>query len=183
MRERSLETRIWKPPYDRPLTTGVPRFKQELHIIKTPHGRRTGDVAFDPLEVQAWPKGQRFLGQRASLPERRVIWWLVHRAQLAPVADFGFQTPYLGGRILPGGLVSDFDIYTIVPGQVVIWEVQGETWHEAAWMQQKDEARRQMLLVMPEVFAVINLQEHDVNRSDADRDRLCEEAWQLLERQ
>lgn len=181
MRVRSVKTEIHKPPYDRPLTTGIPRFKQGPHIIKTPHGRRTGDVAFDPLEVQAWPKGQRFLGQRASLPERRVIWWLLHRAQLVPVADFSFQNPYLGGRILHGGLVSDFDIYTIVPGQVVIWEVQGETWHMAQWKQQKDEARRQMLLVMPEVFAVINLQEHDVTRSDADRDRLCEEAWQLIE--
>lgn len=183
MRERSVETKIWRPPGDRPLTTGLPRFKRELHIIKTPHGRWTGDVAFDPLEVQAWPKGQRFLGQRASLPERRVIWWLLHRAQLVPVADFSFQNPYLGGRILHGGLVSDFDIYTIVPGQVVIWEVQGETWHQAAWKQQKDETRRATLLTMREVFAVINLQESDVNRSDAERDRTCERAWQLVERQ
>ncbi|RKY68958.1 MAG: hypothetical protein DRQ02_02675 [Candidatus Latescibacterota bacterium] len=181
MRVRSVDTDISKLPGDRPLTTSLPR-ATELDIVKTPRGRRTGDATFDPLEVQAWPKGQRFLNQRASLPERRVIWWLLYRAKLRPGIDFNFQNPYLGGRILHGGLVSDFDIYTIVPGHIVIWEVQGTTWHKAAWKQQKDEARRVTLLAMKEIFAVINLRESDINRGDAERDRLCESAWRLIDR-
>lgn len=182
MRYRSVKANISRMPGYKPLATGKPRLSQHPTITHTPAGRRTGDLAFNPLEVQAWPKNQRFLGQRASLPERRVIWWLLNRARQVAGADFSFQNPYLGGRILHGGLVSDFDIYSIVPGQIVIWEVQGTTWHKGLWKQQKDEVRRATLLLIPEVFAVLNLHERDINRNDAERDRLCEAAWRLIKR-
>lgn len=182
MRHRSVDRPVDNPPGFKELGTRRLRFRQHSQFPKTRRGKYTGDIAFDALEVQAWPKGTEFLGQPASLPERRVIWWLLHRAQLTPGVEFEFQPDFLGGRILRGGLVADFGILTTVPGMIVLWEVEGETWHRGRWRELRDEARRAKLLTFPEVFAVLSLKEIDINRSDRSRDEVCEMAMRLQER-
>lgn len=183
MRVRSVDRRIdTLPDLSDNLTIKKLRGTEQPEIATTRRGRYTGDLAFDPLEVQAWPKGAKFMGHPCSLPERRVIWWLLHRANLEPWRDFEFQPPFLGGRIVVGGLVPDFAIYTIAPGYTVLWEVEGTTWHVGRWKEMRDEERRQKLLVFPQVLAVISIKEVDVNRSDASRNRVCEAAMRLEER-
>lgn len=181
MRHRSTTTNIAAPPKDKPFTARLPREEGIPDFPKTRRGQYAGDRAIDWREKEAWPKNTRFLNKLASLPERRIIWWLLFRAKLVPGADFEFQPDFLGGRIVRGGLVSDFAIYTVIPGQVVLWEVEGTTWHRAAWKQLRDQARKQILLTLPEVFAVISLKEGDVNHSDRKRDQICEDAMRLIE--
>ena len=182
MRSRSITKPIKYPEKFKPLGRGLPRTRRpQLKIVKTPRAPKTADVAINPLERQAWPKGERFRDKKASLPERRVIWWLINKSGLEP-GDFEFQPEYLGGRQLKGGLVCDFAMLTIMPGAVVIWEVEGETWHEAAWKQIKDRLRKATLLTLPGVEMVISLQERDINRSDPSRDAVCEDAMKLIER-
>jgi len=182
MRYRSVARPVDTPPGDNRIGGRRLRFRQHSEFPKTRRGRYTGDIAFDALEVQAWPKGSEFMGQPASLPERRVIWWLLHRAHLTPGMDFEFQPDFLGGRILRGGLVADFGLHTPVPGYVVLWEVEGTTFHLGRWREFRDEARRQKLLAFPEVFAVLSLAEVDINRSDRSRDETCEMAMRLQEK-
>jgi len=182
MRYRSVDRAVDKPPGDKLIGGRRLRFRQHSEFPKTRRGRYTGDIAFDALEVQAWPKGSEFMGHPASLPERRVIWWLLHRAHLTPGVEFEFQAGFLGGRVVRGGLVADFSIYTIAPGYIVLFEVEGTTWHMGRWKEMRDEARRQTLLKFPEVFAVIQLKEVDINASDRSRDETCEMAMRLQEK-
>jgi hypothetical protein len=146
---------------------------------KTRRGQYAGDKATDPLEKQAWPKGTRYMGKRASLPERRVIWWLLNRTDLQQGVDWEFQSDYLGGRVVRGGLVSDFALYTIFVGEIVLWEVLGTTWH--AWTKVKDEARKGILLNIKNIAAVIDLKEEDIIHSDRSRDDVCEAAMRVEE--
>lgn len=184
MRRRSVTANIGSPPKLKPTTTGLPRGKGIPDFPKTPRGVYTGDRAVDWRERQAWPKDTRFMEKLASLPERRVIWWLLYRAEpkLEPYRDFEFQPEFLGGRVVRGGLVSDFALYNVVPGQIVLWEVEGTTWHAAGWRQMRDEARKAKLLTFPEVFAVLSLKEIDINHSDESRNQVCEDAMRLIER-
>jgi hypothetical protein len=180
VRIRSVDRPIKYAEAVRPLKTVKPKFKAQPQVTKTPEGRYTGDKAIDPLERQAWPKGKDFLGKIASLPERRVIWWLLKNG-FQPGADFEFQPDYLGGRLIKGGLVADFAVYNILPGETVIWEVQGTTWHEAGWKEYRDEARKGTLLNIEGVAYLINLKESDIIRSDDSRNSVCEDAMRLLE--
>lgn len=180
MRIRSIDRPVKYAPSLKPLKTVKPKLKFHPQVTKTPEGRYTGDKATDPLERQAWPKGKDFLGKRASLPERRVIWWLLNNG-FKPGGDFEFQPDYLGGRLMKGGLVADFAMYNIMPGEVVIWEVQGTTWHEGGWREYRDEARKGTLLNIKGVAHLINLKESDIIRSDGSRNEVCEDAMRLLE--
>jgi len=179
MRHRSVTRSAPKAPKFRPMGRKYVVSERQPKIPKTRRGRYTGDKATDPLEKQAWPKGQRFMGKRASLPERRVIWWLLNRTSWEAGVDWQFQADYLGGRILRGGMVADFSIYSIWPGETVIWEVLGTTWHVAAWKQLKDEERKAKLLNLG-AAAVIDLKEEDIIRSDRERDRMCEAAREVM---
>ena len=82
---------------------------------------------------------------------------------------------------MKGGLVADFAMYNIAPGEVVIWEVQGTTWHKGGWREYRDEARKGTLLNIEGVAHLINLKESDIIRSDDSRNEVCEDAMRLIE--
>ena len=181
MRHRSVVRGSPKAPKFKKMGRGYVISEKQPSFPKTRRGRYTGDKATDPLEKQAWPKGTKYMGKRASLPERRVIWWLLNRTNLQQGVDWEFQPDYLGGRIVRGGLVSDFALYTIFPGEIILWEVLGTTWHQAAWKILKDDARKGTLLNIKGIAAVIDLKEADIIRSDRSRDEVCEAALRVEE--
>lgn len=180
MRRRSVTRNLSKAPKFKKLSTRKIITIQQPKIVKTRRGEYTGDKATDPLEREAWPKGTRYHSKLASLPERRVIWWLLHRSGLTE-DEWDFQPDFLGGRAVRGGLVSDFALYTIWPGEIILWEVQGTTWHKAAWKVLKDRERAAMLLNIEGVAAVINLKEADIIRSDHSRDDVCGDALRVIQ--
>ena len=179
MRHRSVKRGAPKAPKFKPMGREYITSPKQPSFPKTRRGQYTGDRATDPLEKQAWPKGTRYMGKRASLPERRVIWWLLNRTSLQQGVDWEFQSDYLGGRVVRGGLVSDFALYTIFAGEIVLWEVLGTTWH--AWTKVKDEARKGTLLNIKGIAAVIDLKEEDIIHSDRSRDEVCEAAMRVEE--
>ena len=181
MRHRSIARGIPKVPKFKPMGRKYVTSPKQPSFPKTRRGRYTGDKATDPLEKQAWPKGTKYMGKRASLPERRVIWWLLNRTDLQQGVDWEFQPDYLGGRIVRGGLVSDFALHTIFPGEIILWEVLGTTWHAAAWKVLRDDARKGTLLNIKGIAAVIDLKEEDISRSDRSRDEVCEAAMRAEE--
>lgn len=179
MRHRSVKRKAPKAPKFKPMGQKYITSPKQPSFPKTRRGQYAGDKATDPLEKQAWPKGMRYMGKRASLPERRVIWWLLNRTDLQQGVDWEFQSDYLGGRVVRGGLVSDFALYTIFAGEIVLWEVLGTTWH--AWTKVKDEARKGTLLNIKNIAAVIDLKEEDIIHSDRSRDEVCEAAMRVEE--
>jgi hypothetical protein len=131
-----------------------------------------------PLEQQAIPKGELFMGKgNISLPHRRVIWWLLHVAYLEPYYDFVIEVPIFGEHGRAYTVLPDVMLLTAHPGGILAWEIQGLHYHGKQWQQYYDELRRQRLLQarimgMP-VKAVIYLWENVICRSDDARNRVC----------
>lgn len=162
---------------------------RHIEADRTDVGRWRGeadDIVFD-AEAQAWPKdipyGDLLSGpQTGTLPERRVLWWILHRKKLSPV-EFIFQSDTFGMPSTPGAVQSDFIIFR--QGTAIVWEVQGEQWHYRYSQRRQDAARR--LLVMGQMINghritdYVDIWEHDVNMSDARRDIVCEMAYNGIE--
>ena len=136
------------------------------------------------LEKEAWPKDEPFNDpitgpQTGTLPERRVLWWLLYRAKLRPGVDFCFQTDFLGGREQPGGVVADFVLFEPTGG-VLGWEILGEYWHTSYSDRHKSVDKTLRLLGISfrgePLTQIIGLWESDINESDSKRDRICEMA-------
>ena len=171
-----------------PRSAGIAAIKSQQGIpsgrARRPRWREAPNTIPQDLEREAWPKNVPYVdmangAQIGTLPERRVLWWLVYRSKLSP-NDFEFQTDFLGGRARVGGGVADFVIYSYSPGGVMVWEVLGEEWHSNTWQRNRDYTRRMIVTStrfhgLP-VVQYIEMWEHDINFSDARRDELCEAA-------
>lgn len=168
-----------------PRTTGVSRRKPrkpDTGRAERPRWRQAPLVLQEDLEKQAWPKEKPYPdfyngAQKGTLPERRVLWWLLYRGKVER-HNFQFQTDFLGGRLGIGGGVADFAIYNQMAGGILVWEVMGEEWHILPWHQKRDAARKMHILSTKfngwPVVAYVELWERDINYSNARRDQICE---------
>jgi hypothetical protein len=141
-----------------------------------------------PLEKQAIPKGELFMGKgNISLPHRRVIWWLLNVARLEPYYDFLIEVPIFGESGRAYTVLPDVMLLTAHPGGILALEIQGLYYHGKQWQRYHDQIRKERLLKarimgLP-VKAVLFLWEDDICRSDQSRDRVCALATSGLELQ
>jgi hypothetical protein len=139
-----------------------------------------------PLEKQAIPKGELFMGKgNISLPHRRVIWWLLNVAHLVPYYDFIIEVPIFGESGRAYTVLPDVMLLTAHPGGIIAGEIQGLYYHGKTWQGYHDQLRRQRLLKarfnsLP-VKAVVFMWEDDICRSDQARDGVCEAFMQGME--
>jgi hypothetical protein len=98
------------------------------------------------------PKPDSFPGNEV---EWRVWWWLDKNK-----LEFDFQSSLLGGRLMLGGQVADFIIYSRDPALII--NVQGEHWHYAG-SHLSAEALMNKVALMNRGFDVVYVLERDVN--------------------
>ena len=151
--------------------TGVGRWRGEAQ-----------DILVD-LEAQAWPKGVPYGDQMAgaqigTLPERRVLWWLLYRKKLSPV-EFIFQSDTFGMPATPVAVQNDFVIFR--GPSAIVWEIQGEQWHYRFNQRTRDAAKMMRVLGQwvagHRVTDYVEIWEHDINMSNSRRNDVCDLAY------
>jgi len=172
------------------LRTTKTRLRHKVSDVQ--RGRQKGAPAVikPDLERQAWPKDKVYIcpengpQEQATLPERRVLWWLLYKSGLKP-GRWAFQSDFMQRQTLwQNNPVADFVIYK-TSGGVMVWEVLGWKWHGTSWQRQRDYARRILILSrrhrgLP-VTDYIEIWDKDINFSDSRRDRVCEAAMEGVE--
>lgn len=167
-----------------------PKRLRKMDVLTTRRTRR-GPILVElkpDLEKQAWPKGKPYIDPRTgpqigTLPERRVLWWLLYKADLKPT-DFEFQSDWRQAGTLFQVALADFVIYNMAGG-VLVWEVMGTHWHALPWHKARDYLKRLRVMAsrhngLPVLF-YIELWERDLNLSDSRRNHVCERAMQGVE--
>ena len=94
--------------------------------------------------------------QELTSPELAVYKVLV---KLVGEGNFQYQTPFMGGRMLPGGVIADF----YIPYLSLIISVIGVYWHRTRERRGQDEMQRMALLSRG--ITTIYIDEEDANKN------------------
>ena len=127
-------------PVERPLRLRTRKFFEPPDVIgRDPfilHRRlRRETIGVTPAESRA---KQGVLG---SLPER-IFYRALEQRGLFPGGDFEFQSACFGGRLEPGGIVTDF----LFQRRMLVVRIQSWRWHQMATdILQRDDSQKQML--------------------------------------
>jgi len=163
-----------------PRLASLPRLKRTAPQLRLrPESRATTDDLPDEIRQLVPKMGERNarvvwkwkrMGLQATAPEALVYQWLTSRK-----IRFEFQSSQFGGRLIRGGLVTDFVVWN--GPRPMAWRVQGLHWHSSAATRAKDRANRIRLLASSyggqRFIAVVDLPEMAIYQGV---NQVCEEA-------